>query len=384
MALGRTFIGITTLVGAGALVAAACSSTPSDGRFPDSGSNVNGDATVPRPDTGMSFGDAEVPDADASKECAAVQVTAGKVPVDIIFVIDNSGSMSSEMAQVKANVNTFASKIGSSGLDYRVVFLVAKGTGSLQICVPQPLGGANCSDNPPTFYHPSMGTSGVQSSDSLSLILSSYDTSWKNYIRFDAFKVFIEVTDDDARAPYVTSDTFEKQLFAKTPTGMFGDATKRRYTFNSICGWKEGTANQSTSYCSGAVNPGLEYQRLSYTTGGLIDSVCKTDYSGVLDNFANNIRERLACEYQVPTPEAGTADPNKVVVVYTAGGSPTGTPLGRVTDISKCELYPQSWYFDDNTSPKRIIFCADTCKTVQADNKAQVDLRLGCDADPPR
>ncbi len=383
MVRGKFFFGFTALVGLGGLLGSACGTKLDSGRFPDSGNGGN-DSSTGSPDTGISFGDAELP--DTSKECAAVTVNAAKVPVDIIFVIDNSGSMGAEMAQVKTNVNTFASKIGTSGLDYRVIFIVAKGTSSLQVCVPQPLAGPNCADNPPQFHHVTMSASGVQSTDSLSLILSTYDTGttpWKGYIREDAFKVFIEVTDDDARSPYVTSDTFEKQLFAKSPAGMFGDATKRKYTFNSICGWKEGTANQSTTYCSGAVNPGLEYQRLSYTTGGLIDSVCKTDYKDVLDNFANNIRARLACEYKVPQPEAGTADPNKVVVQYTPNGAPPAEKLTRVTDATKCDTFKNSWYFDDNANPTKIFFCNDTCKRVQADNNAQVDLRLGCDAPPP-
>ena len=381
MARGKFFFGFTALIGFSGLLGSACGTQAANTRFPDSGSVGSSDATTAQTDTGLDFGDSSK--VDTSTECNAVTVNAAKVPVDIIFVIDNSGSMSDEMTQIKTNVNTFASKIGSSGLDYRVIFIVAKGTGSLQICVPQPLAGPNCADKPPEFYHVAMNSSGVQSNDSLSLILSTYDTGttpWKNYIREEAFKVFIEVTDDNATGSYVQSDTFEKLLFAKSPAGMFGDTTKRKYTFNSIVGWKEGTAYQSTTTCSGAVNVGLEYQRLSYTTGGLIDSVCKKDYKDVLDNFASNIRLRLACEYKVPQPEAGTANPNQVVVNYSANSVPPGVKLTRVTDVSKCEAYPNSWYFDDNVVPTKILFCNDTCKTIQADANAQVDLRLGCDA----
>ena len=88
--------------------------TGSDGGGPGPGPFGGGDAS--------GLGDAK-PDA-----CAASVAQVQKAKVDLIFVIDNSGSMTAEMTQIKVNVNNFAQKIGMSGLDYRVVFIVAKAT----------------------------------------------------------------------------------------------------------------------------------------------------------------------------------------------------------------------------------------------------------------
>ena len=74
-----------------------------------------------------------------------MQVSRGAAmapPADILLVIDDSGSMTEEMTQIKTNVNTFASKIGGVGLDYVVIFIVKKGTSGNTICVPPPLAGA--------------------------------------------------------------------------------------------------------------------------------------------------------------------------------------------------------------------------------------------------
>src|SRR5687767_1673367 len=169
--------------------------------------------------------------------CAATVAKPEKAKVDIIFVIDNSGSMTGEMNQIKTNVNSFAQKIGNVGLDYHVVFLVKKASSSTQtgnvICVPPPLGGANCTDNLPTFAHVNQD---VQSSNSLSLILSTYDNAnaalaWNKHLRVEATKVFVEVTDDESA---LASTSFDQQLLAKAPAGMFGTAQARKYIFHSI------------------------------------------------------------------------------------------------------------------------------------------------------
>src|SRR4051794_26603199 len=44
--------------------------------------------------------------------CAASSVAATKGQVDVIFIVDTSGSMSDEIAQVKANINRLSASIG--------------------------------------------------------------------------------------------------------------------------------------------------------------------------------------------------------------------------------------------------------------------------------
>lgn len=321
---------------------------------------------------------------DGSTSCAASIAEVAKAKVDIIFVIDDSGSMTEEMNQVKTNVNKFAAKIGSSGLDYRVIFIVKKATSPTQtgnvICVPAPLAGANCADNPPLFWHVNQD---VQSTDSLSLILSTYDSAnaalaWNKNLRPEAYKVFIEVTDDQST---MTSAAFDTALLAKAPVGMFGTAANRKYIFHTIAGWTPGTAFVTGAKCATAVNNGSRYQELSVLTKGIIDSVCKTDYSGVLDNIAKGTADRLACELSVPTQ--ASADPTKVAVQVTFPGAPAATLL-RVTDATKCAANPDAWYYDDNAAPKKILLCTDFCTKVNAQTGTKIQALVGCKADDPR
>ncbi|MBN9168276.1 MAG: VWA domain-containing protein [Myxococcales bacterium] len=314
------------------------------------------------------------------KTCAATVAQTTKAKVDIIFVIDNSGSMGEEMAQVQANINNFAKKIGSSGLDYQVIFIVRKTGGDLKICVPEPLAKPGCADNPPLFRHIDQS---VGSSNSFQLILSTYDNSnanlaWGQHLRADAFKVFIGVS-DDGRSD-LEAAKFDQDLIAKG-AGQFGTAENRKYAYHAICGWTEGTTPPSTQKCSSADGNGIKYQNLALLTGGLIDSVCKTDYSGVLDNIGKGIVDRLACELGYPTAQA--ADPTTVEVQFTPTGK-ASQKLVQVTDVSKCAANPDGWYYDDMNKPTKIILCKSICDTANTTPGSKIEALVGCKGAGPK
>src|SRR5690606_16340301 len=80
-------------------------------------------------------GDSSAPDFD---ECAGSSHKAGLGRgANIVWVIDNSGSMDEEAALVQQNMNRFVQSIVGAGLDdYRVVVMTEEGF----INVPDPLG----------------------------------------------------------------------------------------------------------------------------------------------------------------------------------------------------------------------------------------------------
>lgn len=368
-----------------AAVVAACGSGAKDRPFDDAS------PTEPSPGaigSSGSLGDGR-PDGGSpdDSQCGALVTSAQRAEVDIVVVIDTSGSMDEETAQVKANINTFAQTIGNSGLDYTVV-MIAETPPSFPfpgfplpgICVPVPLGNATCgAHNPPKLHHLNES---VGSTESLSLILSTFG-SYEPWLRPAAFKVFIEVTDDNSLLGY---QQFDQQLLAKSPA-QFGTATNRRYVFNSICGWKKGTAVLDPAKCGTSVNTGDQYQQLSKLTGGVVDSVCESDYSGVFDNIAKGLVKKLGCEFAFPTNTTGQpADPTRVAVSYTPGPGSGGAKktLTQVTDASKCASIADGWYYDDNATPTRILFCPSTCTAAGADTEGKLEIAVGCKAPPPK
>jgi hypothetical protein len=371
-------IAVTTLV-------FACGSSSSSG-FDESSSGSSGASSGASGSSGgfgSSGSSGSSGGTSGTDSCAATVAQPQKAKVDIIFVIDDSGSMTEEMNQIKTNVNTFAQKIGGTGLDYRVIFIVKRATSSTQtgnvICVPPPLGGTNCADNPPLFWHIPQD---VQSTNSLSLILSTYDSAnatlqWKQHLRMDATKVFVEVTDDKSALAYTSFDT---QLLAKAPAGMFGTAAARNYIFHSICSKPFADAIPSNNICSTAAGTSVDYQQLSKLTGGIVDEVCKTDYSGVLDNIAKGIVDKLGCQLTYPTADA--ADPTKLVVTFTPAGQ-AAQNLTQVTDPSKCATIPNGWYYDDNNAPTKIILCPTMCTTANSSAGSKIEALVGCKAPAP-
>jgi hypothetical protein len=377
------------LVTSALAVIVACGSSSRDGGFGSSGgepdpSNPGASSGSPPPGSlGTSGGSSG--QSSGGSTCAADSVKATRAEVDIIIVIDTSGSMDEETSQVKSNINTFASKIGGSGLDYNVVLLAEKpqsipfpfpGIPAPGICVPPPLGGADCKDNPPKYHQINEA---VGSTDSLQIILDKY-SAYQGYLRPTAYKVFIEVTDDNSALGW---QAFDQQLLAKS-SAMFGDSTKRKYIFNSICGWKKNTAKLSGEKCGTAVNTGDQYQQLSNLTNGIVDSVCESDYSGVFDNIAKGLVTKLGCEFNFPKGTTGKdTDPQAVVVSFTPGGG-TASPLTQVTDASKCGTVKDAWYYDNNNAPTKIIFCPSTCQAAGADTNGKIDILVGCKAPPPK
>lgn len=88
--------------------------------------------------------------------------------------------------------------------------------------------------------------------------------------------------------------------------------------------------------------------------------------------------EALGCEYAIPPPPDGKAlDPDKVNFSYTPKGLGTSKVLLRADDLADCNSKP-GWYYDNNLVPTKVILCPASCITVQADAKAKVEVLFGC------
>lgn len=369
----------------GLLMTAACGSGRSGYDSSRAGNDPAGGGGDGDPAGSLGSSDGTSSSSGQPQTCAAQVTKANRAEVDIIVVIDTSGSMGEETNQVKQNLNAFANSIGNSGLDYNVIMIAEKpqklpfmppGFTPPGICVQPPLAGPDCADGP-KFHH--LNTE-VASTDSLQIILDKLP-SYSGWLRPTAYKVFIEVTDDNSMLAW---DAFDQQLLAKSAQ-HFGDSKARRYIFNAICGYKRNTAVLSADVCGTAENNGDQYQHLAQLTGGTVDSVCETSYASVFDNIAKGLITKLGCEFAIPKADNGQeTDPDSVVVSYTPGDGSATKPLTRVTDAGKCGANPDGWYYDDAANPTKILFCPSTCSTAGADTGGKLDVAVGCKAPPPK
>lgn len=336
-------------------------------------------------------------DRDAACGMVKAQATLTKAPVDVIFVIDNSGSMTEEITAVQNNINnSFAKIIAASGIDYRIIMVSRHGsaTNGQSICITAPLSGIASCATPPAkpvntanFFHYSVE---IDSFNSLVQIANTYNiadehnlapTGWQAWLRPAALKTFIEVSDDQSSQSIAN---FEKALFALKPAN-FGTAAKRNYIFHSIVGVKE-KATPTVAYqpaeavvagtCSTAQNNGSIYQDLAKLTGGLRYPICQTgNYDAVFQAVAAGVISgaKVSCDFNVPTAPPGKQfDLKTAQLQYTPGNGGAPRIFKQVTDAAACT--PDSFYILNG----RVNLCGESCTTVQADNGATLEFLLDC------
>jgi hypothetical protein len=86
--------------------------------------------------------------------------------------------------------------------------------------------------------------------------------------------------------------------------------------------------------------------------------------------------EQVPCEWSIPeSSEDAPFDPNKVNIRLTAGDK-SQTTFVKVGSADAC--IANAWHYDSEEQPTRFIACPQTCETIEADDKSQIDILLGC------
>ena len=302
-----------------------------------------------------------------SASCAGTEVAADFVtrPSDIIWVVDQSGSMDQETAYVQAKINDFVTLIGASNIDYRVV-MIASPSGSNAICVPGPLGGPSCGNN--TQFR--LVDQRVGSRDGPSLAISRY-AMYSDFLREDALKHFVFVTDDNSS---MSAANFTSGVGALQPAGMFDG-----FKVHGIYAFGSGNNGCTGAFGSGAAN-GTVYTTLISQTGGAAGVICTGDWTQVFQDITAAVvaGSQVSCELAIPEPPMNeTLDPAKVNVRYQVGGVAPGATLPQVSVETDCAS-AGGWYYDDNAAPTTIHLCPATCTNVQSDPMANVKVEFGC------
>lgn len=294
------------------------------------------------------------PDAAA---CATDDVTAETVvrPVDILWVIDNSGSMDEEEARIQTNMNNFANAIAASGTDYHVIVIADTG----HVNVPPPLGGS------PQFLGINQS---IDSHNALEQLVLTYPL-YQSFLRADSVKHIVVVSDDESDW---SRATFESSLGALTAPG-FGTDWRLHAVVAEAPPWDFSSPCFALSAAVGSI-----YIDLQQNHAGLFFSLCTTDWTPLFTELAATVTEglELPCVFDIPAPPDGEAlDPTHVNFVYTpTGGNPITLP--NVGSMAGCT--GDGWYYDNPSNPTQIIVCPQTCTTLQGDATGTVSVAFGC------
>jgi hypothetical protein len=359
----------------------------------------------------------EPPSNDVPLACVIDKESAELVrqPVDIILLLDNSGSMSDELEAVEANINVnFASILASSDVDYRVILISrhrqeprdASEEASTSICVSSPLSGLeDCSEaEQPVFSERFFQYSTkLESNDSFDVLIDTYappfgsdreekfdqaPLGWSAWLRTGAKKVVLEMTDDDEDMPI---DAFVSALVELGPEHFGSDPTRPTFVFHSIIGLAEKATPTSaylpdepvqTATCTGndnrVVNAGESYQELSRLTGGLRFPLCQFGaYDVVFQRIAEDVVQtrEIACDLSIPPAPPGLElDLNNVAIEYAPGGAAAPVKFGQALTVQEC---PSNAFYIAND---RLNLCPSTCAAVRRDPVATLTVLFTCES----
>jgi len=339
----------------------------------DGGPGGGGDGGSGGKDTGIPGVDSGPgPESDAAV-CASTDVTADTAsrPVDIIWIIDNSGSMGEEEGYVQTNINSYMTMVGASGLDYHVVMITD--TSHISVVPVDPTRFLAVNQN-------------VDSNNPLDLILSTYPM-WQTFLRSGSVKHFVAVTDDESDLP---AASFISSLGALTAPGFpptMGEPLG--FFFHAIVAEDDPECNMFGIPCS-CTDPscpcmilsaarGDTYITLQTMTGGVFSSLCQTDWTPIFAALAtaSMANTMLPCTFDIPdAPEGMTLNYDQVNLLYTPSGG-TGGYVPRVMSMASCGPMG-GWYYDDPGMPTQLIACPATCTVLMNDPSGSVEVAFGC------
>jgi hypothetical protein len=339
---------------------------------------------------------------DAACDSISQGVQTEKIPVDIMWAIDTSGSMREEAVAVQENVNAFSQQITAAGIDVHVGMMAAypciallPGTppicGGIGICVPPPLGmgQVQCAGNdskPPNFFHHQGGIIG--SRDAAAIFINLFP-EYRQIFRPNSLKYLVIVTDDDSTGG-------QAGAYADNPDKFIADYTALDPMMRDANGapkWKM-SGIYAYSECQNASAIGNFWKSVIEKTGGVPGDICSCPsgqqaactqtFKTVFDSLAKTIvtaAKPLDCEYTIPAAPAGkTFDKEKVNVDLESNGMKEN--IGWVQDASACHPELGGWFYDSNDMPTRILTCPKSCDKIKGTTNGSVSVAFGCARKP--
>lgn len=266
----------------------------------------------------------------------SVSVVGSSNQVDVLFVIDNSGSMREEQANMADRISNFMSRL--NGLDWQVAIATTdpydstRGDGRIlqfpdgsyflssinhTATSAQTLFGQ-------TIQRPETGSGnemGIRASyRAISRAVNPFefgDYQLAQFFRSSAALSVIVISDEDESGTTLESEGTELQSLVRNSFGV-----SKLFQFHSIITRPGDTACYSSQSFAGY---GLKYEALSNATGGVIGDICAADYGSQLTLIGQSVANtqmtyQLDC---VPQDNNGNGTPDVSVTSLSGGSVPT-------------------------------------------------------------
>lgn len=216
-------------------------------------------------------------------EAITVSATKTAKPLDMVWVVDNSGSMGEEAANVRSNLSKFITALDKSG-DMKLLLLSQKaGSGffvDYGVSLPAGLDATR-------FMQKDIFIDSWRGPDVLIGELQKDIANGKPFFRPDSKKIIVFVTDDNAS---MTAANIGRGL------SSVGVGTGQGSIFGFI------GLGDSISPCQAA--QGSVYQMLATASGGKSYNICDVDWTSHFSDLKTEILTKLGRSYTLTDPTA--------------------------------------------------------------------------------
>jgi hypothetical protein len=324
------------------------------------------------------------PPADGCVGASVSAPPASNPKVDIVWVVDASGSMLDEQMKIAANLTQFANEISQASIDVRIVMMTT--SAAIPVICPvtpaDPLSGTPLASDPRYKFIDSR----VDSNNLLDVAVNNYPM-YGAFLRADAALHFVFVTDDESNYQRQPTPEMRAQSFQTDMEKLAG----KHFTLHTIssdgpmpCRDPNCMPDPDTGICvfvmlgCGASAPGATYYALAHNTNGLTASICESDWKKIFSPLTAAVIESapLPCNYTIPPPPRGeTLEPGKVNVRWLAPMATADVLWPRAQSMPDCGD-ALGWYYDDVGAPKQVLLCPRSCEAVA--NGGTLNLSFGC------
>lgn len=300
--------------------------------------------------------------------------------VDVVWWIDTSGSMSQEAKYLNDNINAFAQFISAANIDFRMI-LVGNG---FSLCIQPPLGGPGCTDGP-QYQHKKIT---IGSTNGPSILITQYAT-WSTFLRPEAAKNIVAVTDDNQSTPPTCTvqcgagnggalgavcskckaQWFVDELQKKDPANFpLTPLTPYGFVHHSI------VAYDSAADCPTIAQKGAAYLELTAMTGGAKHKICVSDWKPIFQQLAQAVIQtaKPGCEYKIPFP-VGVKPNANFGLSYVAKDDLFAVPAASG---NSCAANGAGFTIDNLDAPAKVTLCPASCDLLKGGGNIQFDF--GC------
>ncbi len=295
--------------------------------------------------------------------------------VDILWVVDNSGSMLTKQQSLAAGFNSFSSVFVNKGFDFNMAIVTSDtravgsgGQASIFQGVPTVITGNTANFATVFQNNVKVGQTGDSAAKELDAIVSSTSAgllagSNTGFLRSDAHLAVIILSDADDNDSTETTDSVITHLNTLKPDlfDVISRTYKKNYTISAVAvnsmtdtdcydmdhdGFIDNDGNMDGIPDVQLYEEGVKFKTLVNATNGSFASICKADFSAGLSSISQKIAEAITEIKLARVPQVST-----ITILFNGTSVPQDSVNGWTYDSSGNKIVFHGNYIpQDNTS----------------------------------